>query len=142
MQLSNEIKITKVKAGQATGTSAVNSDVIDMQGYEGVIFFGTIATANAGNYLKAQQDSASGMGTAADLAAKKIVATADGEVVWLDIYRPAERYLRAVIIRGVTTVTGDIYALRYKGRKRPEDNTTTDVILGELLVSPDEGAVS
>jgi hypothetical protein len=143
MNLSKNVKITKIKAGQATGTTEVVSDVVDMQGYDGVVFFTTIGSANAGNYLKAKQDAVVGMTGAVDLAGKKIVATAVNEVVWLDIYRPTDRYLTANVIRaGATTITGDIYAIQYGGTKFPEANVTADVILGELLISPAELAVT
>lgn len=139
MNLFKNVKLTKVKAGQTTGTSAVDSDVVDMQGYEGVVFFTTIATHAAGNYMKGQQDVDSGMGTVADLAGSKVVADADAEVVWLDVYRPLKRYVRAEIVRGTTTVTGDIYALQYSGRVKPETNLVANLLLGSLLVSPAEG---
>lgn len=139
MNLSKNVKLIKVKAGQATGTTAVDSDVIDMAGYEGVLFFGTIATANAGNYMKAQQDSVIGMGTAVDLAGSKVTAAADASVVWLDVHRPTKRFVRVEIVRGLTTVTGDIYAIQYNGRKLPETNLTLNSLIGLLLVSPSEG---
>jgi len=143
MNLSKNVKITKIKDGAATGTTEVISDVIDMQGYEGVVLFTTIATANAGNFLKAKQDAAIGMGGAVDLAGKKIIAVANAQVVWLDIYKPTDRYITANIIRaGATTITGDIYAIQYEGRKYPESNLVTNVIIGELLFSPAELAVT
>lgn len=142
MNLSKNVKITKIKAGAATATTEVVSDVIDMQGYDGVVLFATIATANSGNYLKAKQDAVVGMTGAVDLAGKKIVAAADGSVVWLDIYRPTKRYITANIIRvGITTATGDIYAIQYSGTKYPVDNLVTNAIIGELLISPAELAV-
>ena len=142
MNLSKNVKITKIAAGAASAATEVVSDVIDMQGYEGVVFFTTIATANAGNYLKAQQDAAVGMAGAVDLAGKKIVAAADASVAWLDIYRPTDRYLTANIIRTAATITGDIYAIQYSGVKYPETNLTANVMIGELLISPDELAIS
>ena len=142
MNLSKNVKITKIAVGAVTAITEVVSAVVDMQGYEGVVLFTTIGTANAGNYLKAKQDAAIGMGGAVDLAGKKIVATAANQVVWLDIYKPTDRYITANIIRaGITTITGDIYAIQYEGRKYPEGNVTVDVILGELLISPAELAV-
>ena len=142
MQLSNEIKIRKVAAGAVSAGTEVVSSVVDMAGYEGVLFFATIATANAGNYLKAKQDTVVGMSAAADIAGSKVVATANGEVVFLDIYKPAERYLTANIIRaGANTATGDIYAIQYEGKVKPEINIVTDVIIGELHITPDEGTV-
>lgn len=142
MNKSNELKMTLVKAAQAAGTSAVTSDVIDMQGYDGVIFISRIGTANAGNYLKVQQGSLNPISDAVDLAAKKIVAAANDQAVWVDVYRPTDRYLQAVMVRGVSTASGDIFAIRYGGRKRAEVNNITNTIIGELLVSPDELAIS
>ncbi len=141
--LSVNTKLRKIKAGQTTATTEIVSDIIDMQGYEGVLIFGTIATANAGNYLKAQSSDDSAMSGAVDLEAKKVVATANGEVVWLDIFHPLERYITGNIIRaGATTVTGDLYALQYNGRVAPDDNTVTDTILGYLLVEPEQEAIA
>lgn len=140
MNLSKEVKITKVKAASATGTTEVTSDVVDMAGFEGVIFLTNIGSFNAGNFLKGQQDTVVGMGTVQDLEGSKVVATANGETVFLDIYKPKERFVRASVIRaGATTVLGEIYALQYSGRVSPVDNDTVDVLLGSLLISPDEG---
>ncbi len=137
--LSNELKLRKVAAGAVTGTTEVLSSAIDMQGYEGVIIFATIATANAGNYLKAKQDVATG-GAYADLAGSKVVAAADAEVVALDIYRPTERFVKGSIIRaGITSVTGDMYALQYGARTRAVANSVADTHLLKQLASPAEG---
>lgn len=143
MNLSKNVKITMIKAAATAATTEVVSDVVDMQGYDGVIFFGTIATANAGNYLKVQQAAVSAMTDPVDLAAKKIIAAANGSVVWLDIHKPQERYLTANVIRaGASTATGDLYAIQYGGEKMPETNLVTNKIIGELLISPDEKAIS
>lgn len=142
MQLSNEVKIRKVAAAAASAGTEVISSVVDMTGYDGVMFVATIATANAGNYLKAQSGTNATVTDAADLAGTKVVATANAEVVFLDIYKPVERYLTANIIRaGANTATGDIYAIQYQGNVKPEVNGVTDTILGKLLVSPAEGTI-
>jgi hypothetical protein len=140
LNLSNGVKITKVKASQATGTTAVNSDVVDMAGYEGVLFVTVIGSFNTGNYVTAQQGAASDLSDAADLEGSKVTATADGEVVWLDVYRPQERYVRLSAVRaGATTTLGDVYAIQYESRMQPISNNVADTIIGKLLVSPDEG---
>jgi hypothetical protein len=141
-QLSNNVKFTLVKAAQTAATTDVATDIIDMQGYEGVMFFGTIATANAANYIYAQQDTASNGATMADLEGTKVVAAANGEVVWLDIFKPSKRYIRAYIERGgASTATGDFYAIQYNGRVGLETNLVTNKFIGELHISPDEGTV-
>jgi hypothetical protein len=137
--LCKEVKITKIKAASTAATTEVDSDVLDMQGYEGALFFTTIGTANAGNYIKAQSGTDATVTDAADLEGTKVVAAANGQVVWLDIYKPQERYLRVAGIRGASTTLGEIYAIQYNGRKGLETNLTTNVIIGELHISPDEG---
>ncbi len=82
------------------------------------------------------------MAAAADLADTKVVAAANAEVVWLDIYRPLKRFLRASVIRaGANTAVGDIYALRYSGRAKPVSNLIANTIIGELHISPVAGTV-
>ena len=139
MNLSNGVKITKVKAASASGTTAVNSDVIDMQGFEGVLFFVAVATANAGNFIKAQQGTDGTVTDAADLEGSKVTTATDGQVAWLDVYKPQERYVRVVATRGTASVLGEIYALQYESRIQPIDNNVANLIIGELLVSPVEG---
>lgn len=142
MNLIKQVKLRLNKASSPSATTAVNGDTVDMQGCDGVLFVATIATANAGNYLKAQQSAAANMSDAADLAGSKVVAAADGEVVALDIFRPQERYVRPVVVRGAATIVGEIYAIQYDARMLPQDNNVTGAILATLLISPDEGAVS
>jgi hypothetical protein len=137
-QLANGVKITKLLAGAVTGTTTLTA-ILDMQGYEGVLIFGTIATAATGNYIKAGQGALAAGTDAADLAGSKVVATANAETCWLDIYKPQDRYITASIVRGTTTVTGDLFALQYENRVGLAGNLTTDTIVGALLVSPSEG---
>ena len=140
MNLSKNVKITKVAVAAVSAGTAVNGSAVDMAGFEGVLFFTTIATANAGNFLKVQQDSDVALGTAADLAGSAVVATANAEVVFVDCYQPAERYVCPVVIRaGANTAVGDIYAIQYEGRVKPTDNDITDTIVGVLLNSAAEG---
>lgn len=134
-QLSNEVVITKVADGAISAGTAVNGTAIDLAGYDGVAFFCSIATANAGNYLSAQEGDTSS--PTADLAGSKVVAASNGQVVLLDICNPLKRYVRPVLIRaGANTVSGDIYAIKYKGKKLPPA-AAADVV--KSLVSPVAG---
>jgi len=140
MNLSSEVKITKVKDAEVSAGTEILTDEIDMAGFDGCLIFTTIATANAGNYIKAQEDDTTGMAAAADLADTKVVAASTNDVVWLDIYKPLKRFLRASVIRaGTNTVVGEIYALQYSGRNFPISNLVTNSIIGELHVSPIAG---
>lgn len=138
MQLSKETKLTKIKSGQTTAGTAVVSDVIDMAGFEGVLFFGSIATVNAGNFASVQTGDVSGTVTT-DLAGTKVVPGTNANSFEIDIYRPRNRYLKVTVTRaGADTVTGDIYALQYGPRIHPvaAQGATIDA---EAHVSPAAG---
>ncbi|WP_461369734.1 hypothetical protein [Candidatus Darwinibacter acetoxidans] len=132
MNLSKNVKVVFVKAGQTAATSAVNSDAVDLSGYEGVLFFGTIAVANAGNFLQVEQSTAENFATKSVLDGAKMAVETNGDVAFVDVFRPQEKlgkYLRASIARTASTATGDIYAILYNGRVKPED-------YAKLAVSP------
>lgn len=137
MNLSKNSKLILVKAGQATGTTTITTDTIDTQGYQGVMIFGSISTVNAGNYAKARQGQASDMSDAADLEGTKVVPGTDGNSFLIDIQRPRERYVNVQVVRGATTVLGDIYALLYGARKAPTSQGAT--VDAETWASPPEG---
>jgi hypothetical protein len=138
MNLSQNVKITKVAAAVSAGTEVLTA-AIDMQGYDGVLIVVTMATHHdTGNYLKGQQCDTSG-GSYADLEGSKVLAEADADVLILDIYKPIDRYIKGSVIRGGTnTALGEIYIIQYKGDKLPEDNDT-GIYHTVLVVSPAEG---
>lgn len=129
------VEITKVDADNET----INGAGVDMKGSEGVAFIvvagkGEVATWS----IKAQQDTDSAFGTAADLAgtAKTFAsAVATDGVCVLDIYQPLERYVRPVLTApNVNTARPiSIISIRYGARVMPQTNT------GEFHQSPDEG---
>lgn len=142
MNLIQNIKLRKVAAGAVSAGTAVNSTAVDMQGFDGVLFFTTIATANSGNYINAAQGAASNGSDATDLEDTKVVAASSASGVWIDVYKPTDRYVRCEICRGGTnTATGDIWAIQYGGRLYPEaaTNLVTGELIGEMHISPDEG---
>lgn len=139
MNLSKGTKLTLVKAAQTSAGTAINTDSVDMEGFEGVMFFGTVATVNAANFANlAQSDDDGDADAFADLAGTKVVPGTNGNSFLIDCYKPQERYVRCEIDRGgANTATGDIYALQYGARKEPTSQGST--IDAELHVSPDEG---
>lgn len=138
MNLSENVKITKVSATVTAGTSAVECAVVDMQGYNGVVFVASIGTAAADNGVKAQQGAASDLSDDADLLGTQILSDGTQKEFVLDVYRPEKRYLRPVIIRATSTTVEAVWAIQYAGTKRPEVNVTA-AQAAELHVSPAEG---
>lgn len=137
--LSKAVKITKVKDHSGAATSTITSDIIDMQGYEGVMFVTSFGTAAADNTITVQQNTANSASGMADLAGTKVVSGTSDEDVWVDVYRPRERYLCLVAARGTSSTLESIYAIQYGARVQPVDNTTSGTIIGEAHASPAEG---
>lgn len=139
--LLEEVKITKLNDATAAGVTAINSAVVDMAGYDGVVFLtnsGTIAATGTAT-VKVQQDTVAGMGAAADLlgTSQAFVDTDDTKSVAVDIKRPGERYLRLVIARATANSDwGPIWALQYRSRQVP---VTQGLDKHEKHLSPVEG---
>lgn len=144
MNVSKNHKITQAIAPSdgVAATSDINGVTLDMQDFEGVlvtITFGVI-TSGAVTTIKMQQDSASGMGTAADLlgTSQTIADTDDDGVFYIDLVKPRERYVRLVVPRATqnAVVASALYE-QYGYRKPPVTHATE--VSGELHISPAEG---
>lgn len=134
MNLSENCKVLMVKAGQAAGTDAVTTDVVDMAGYREVVFLGSITTKHADNFVNLQEGSAST--SLADLAGTK--AASNKTYFKVGLVRPLKRYVAAKITRGVATTTGPVWAILFKARQGPVTSAAADLD-EETHVSPVAG---
>jgi hypothetical protein len=114
-----------------------------MANYEGVVFIAALGrlTSGALTALKAQMGNESNLSDAADLAGSAIAIadSDDNKLLVLDIHRPAERYVRAVVARGTADATIDgVIAIQSGPRVLPvtQDSTVAGI---ETHVSPAEG---
>ena len=137
--LSENVKIVLAKAAQTAGTTEVLSDIIDMAGFEGVVFRTRFGTANADNYIKVKQDDDPAGGTMADLLGTKVTSGASDEGCAIDINRPQKRYLRLSATRTVSSTLGEIWADLYGPVKAPVVSALTGTLAIEAHVSPAEG---
>jgi hypothetical protein len=118
----------------------INGTILDMLGYQGVVFFLVAGKGEVANVtLKAQQDTAAAMGGAADLEGTSVtIATAVGtdSFGFLEVQNPVERYVRCVV--GAPNITTPalitVVAVRYGKNWLPETNAD-----GEVHVAPAEG---
>lgn len=144
MDLGKRLKVTQVKTAVAAGTSDQTSAILDMSGFDGVLFltsFGAI-TSTAVTSVKIQQDTAVGGGTMADLAGSgaTVADTKSDTVVVHDLYRPGKRYVRVYVDRGTANaVINSIVALQYRGLNAPTTDDATTVVSKTTLISPAEG---
>lgn len=139
--LSSLVKLTKVADHTGAGTTDVESAILDMSGYEGVLFFTSFGTAAADNLIKVQQNTANSGTGMADLLGTGVVsgASPSNEDVWVDVYRPQERYVRCIAVVDTSSTVESIWALQYGAREMVVDNTTSGTITGEQHASPAEG---
>lgn len=137
--LMENVKIIKTFDEVTAGTSASSGATIDTAGAEGVLFVTVLGTAAADNGVKIQQDSASGMGTAADLAGTLTLSDATETTIVTQVHKPRERYVRAVAVRGTSTTVPAGIAIVYGLRTQPYDNDAQTDVAAESNVSPAEG---
>lgn len=129
MQLSKNINVIKVSNGATAGTTEVDSSILDMAGYDGVMFIvdlGTVTDASVMT-LTVQQNTAnstSGMTAITGAAATFTASTSSNKAMLVDVYRPLDRYVRAAFTRTTqNAVVNTIIAIQYKAKFQP---TTLD----------------
>ncbi len=144
MNLLKNVKITRILATQADGQGTQSSAILDMAGFEGVMFIAKLADVDDTSVLtlQAQQniiDSTVGMATLTGTATFTAGATdADDDLLVLDIYKPREQFLRAqLVIATANAINVGIIAIQYSGSKMPISQPAT-VLDSEQLVSPAE----
>jgi len=145
MNLLKNVKIDQILGYFAAGQVAKTTSIIDMSGYEGVLFvagFGTIV-ANGTINVQVLQNTANttvGMAAVAGTAAHTVTAANAAltqSAIAVDVYKPLERYLEVT----VTPATQDavllgVTAIRYKGKMGPDANAA--LLKATQLISPDE----
>jgi len=135
--LSDRIKLIKVKDHSTAAQSAVTSDAVDMRGYSGVLFVTSFGVPAADNTICASQDPASG-GSYDDLLGTAVVSGTSADV-WVDIVNPRERYVRLEAARGTSSTLESIWAILYGAAVEPVSNLAVGTLTGEVHLSPAEG---
>jgi len=139
--LSEDVKLTVVSGYASAAQTDVTSTGVDMTDWDGVLFLTSYGTAAADNLIHVEQSSDNGSSdTYADLEGGEIdLGGASDEDQWVDVFRPKERYVRCIAQRGTSSTLETIWAIQYRGRSLPADNTTAGTIYGKTIISPDEG---
>lgn len=142
--LLKDVKVSRVLVAQADGTGTQSGDILDMEGWEGVMFIAKFDDVDdtAVLTLQAQQNivnSGTGMATLSGNATFTAGATdADNDLLVLDVYRPRERYVRPqVVIATANAITSGITAIQYGPRKSPVTQPST-VLDSDTLIEPAE----
>ena len=142
--LLKDCKITRVENSAVAGTSDLDTDVLDMSGWDGVIFVAALGDVTSGSVLELQvfgntADSTSSP-TPVELTADSATYTAgasdaDNKLLAVDVIRPNYRYVFGRLKRGTQNAVGDgIFAIQYRGRSVPATQGST--VLASALVGP------
>jgi len=135
--LSDNFKVTVDDAQGSAGTE-FDSTILDMTGFDSVLFVVKLGTSNAGNFAKAQEDSVIGFGGVQDLLGTK---SAGQKTLLVDVQRPVKQFVRCAVIRaGANTTVDSVVAIQYNARNLPIVQAAT-VALAQAM-APAEGAVA
>jgi hypothetical protein len=145
MNLSSQVKISRVISltEGAAGQTTINATIIDMAGFESVLFvitLGSIATG-AAIVFRVEESNAADLTGAADLAGSglAIADDADEGIRFIDVVRPRKRYVRLVCARGTANSACSAIAIQYGAKQGPTTHQA-DYVLGETHISPAEGS--
>lgn len=143
MNLGKNVYFTTCLA-YATGAAVREGATLDMSGYDGVLAVMSVATAASSQTgdIHFQTSTASNFSGEANVKGTAIVTdeNSDDEIFVIDLYKPLERYVRAVVTKDTTnSIAESVLYIQYKGAKAPPDNIVSDVCTYELHVSPVRG---
>lgn len=136
-------KISKVEARAAAGTTDLESDILDMSGFDSVMFIASTGDATSGTVLELQVfgNTSSSTSGATEITANSAQFTsssatdADNKLLVVDVHRPAYRYVYAVFVIDTQNCEGDgIYAIQYNAKSVPV--TADSDVIASALVGP------
>ena len=145
MNLLSRINVINVSARSSASTAV--SDAVDMQGYEGCVFIANGSTLMEGSSnvtlkIKSSTASAGTYTLYSGNVASTAIATGSKNyrVLMADVYKPEERYLKAVVAGASSDVSylNNILAIQY-GARRPGSsalNNSTTIAGSTIMVSP------
>lgn len=111
----------------AASNTDSNSDILDMAGYEGVVFIDniTVSVATGVATLTVEQNDLNQDGGMTAITGAVATATAvgtelGGTVLIVEVYQPRKRYVQGVRTSAVANMTrGPLIAIRYGAKKLP-----------------------
>jgi hypothetical protein len=147
MQLAKNVEVRYVGAAVAAASSTdSNSTIVDMAGWDGVIFVTTVTASTATSVvtLKVEQNTANsdtGMSALSGASAAATSAVTDdlnGKTLIVSVHQPRERYVQAVRTSATAnSAFGQVIAILYGPRTAPTAAASTTAASADT-VSPAE----
>ncbi len=128
-----DLRVIKVKAASDAGTTEVNSDVVDLQDYQGVLFVVTAGAITSGGAqsAKVEHGDNSELSDAADVTGLSITIADDddNQSFVFDYRKTTKRYCRLTLLRATqNSAFGEVYAICYGGHVKAINNTVTNAV--------------
>ena len=126
--LLKDVLVTVVSPAAVAAQTAINSDVLDMQGFDGVMFIALLGDVSDTSILTltAKGNTANSVSSPSPVTQKATAAftagasTADSMVLVVDVSAPAMRYMFANLTRTVANaIVGGIIAIQYRAASKP-----------------------
>lgn len=134
MSLIHDVKISVVAAAAAAAQTDVTSSVLDMQGYDGVMFVALTGDVAATSALQLTAYGNSANSTSSPTPVEQVATdaftatatSADSKALIVDVHEPALRYVFAELTRGTAdAAVGGIIAIQYKAALKPTAQDAT-----------------
>jgi hypothetical protein len=127
MNLSKGIKVTVVEAAAAAAQTELVTDVLDMSGFEGVLFVALTGDVSDTSVLTltVKGNSANSVSSPTPVSQGSATFTAgatsaDSKVLMVDVYKPTLRYMFGSLTRTTANaIVGGIIAIQYGAHNKP-----------------------
>lgn len=143
--LLKDCKISRVENAAAAAQTELQTDVLDMSGFDAVCFIALLGDVTTGSVLTltAKQNTANSVSsptptdvTDGDATFTAGASDADNKLLVVDVIRPAERYVFASLTRTTANAVVDgIIAIQYRTKDFPV--TQPSSILASALSTPE-----
>lgn len=145
LSMLKDCKITRVLNSVTAGTSDQDGTVLDMTGYDGVLFIAALGdvTATSVDELQVFGNTASSTSSPTPVELTNDTAgpytagasDADNKLLIVDVVRPAYRYVFPRVKRGTANAVIDgVIAIQYRSREVPVTQGST--VLASGLLAP------
>ena len=135
--LSQGVKVTRVSNAAAAAQTAINSSILSMDGFDGVIFIALLGTVTDASVvtLTAFNNSVSSTVSAVTtgVAASITAATSSNGALMVDVFQPSKEYVYANLTRTAQNAAVDgIIAIQYSARNKPTAQDLTTILASAL----------
>ena len=130
-----DMLITRVNNAAAGAQTEVLTSVLDMAGYDCVIFIALLGTVTDASVLtltvKSNPTSSTSNGTTEKAGTATTASTSSNKTMAVEVHKPTQRYVFGSFTRTAQNAALDgILAIQFNSRSMPQTQTILDAVLG------------